>query len=371
LYAVAIFFGIFTVAFGLVSVVTGRSLLGWIGVIGFPSVLARLLFSSLIVGKGVFRVMARGGTGSVGDWWGSRRRGGIVLAIVCALTLFATADHPSRPGSAPPPRKPMAAQMARFDSGSGTLVADLPAGGQVELLAIGPPDGAPNSWWRSNGKPIRNATYEVREGVEPTNARARVSKDLLVRTIELPEGVVPVGLESDPSAPSGSGGQVWRDGELLKGAYQVRVAWKPTTREATLRLGFGLPTWRNIATQSVDGHSTQEARSSGDPRWKVNFHREPLDINGEAQTAVVFGPADRLWNHRLVAVDTNGVGHLASRVSGTPVEKLTWWTYTFRDLPLKAVREFRLEIQPVHWVEFANLKLNPLPPTPTSNSRQR
>src|SRR6185295_6535671 len=52
-----ILFGVLTLAFGSVSVFTGRSVLGWIGIVGLPSVLARLALAAGVVGFGIWRAL--------------------------------------------------------------------------------------------------------------------------------------------------------------------------------------------------------------------------------------------------------------------------------------------------------------------------
>ena len=61
LKAMAVVFGLLTIGFALVSAITGRSLLGWIGVVGWPSVVARLILAGLIVGWVLRRALLRPG----------------------------------------------------------------------------------------------------------------------------------------------------------------------------------------------------------------------------------------------------------------------------------------------------------------------
>jgi predicted Ser/Thr protein kinase len=49
----ALTFGLLTLAFGLVTAYTGESLFGWIGIKGWPSVIARLIIAAVAVGLGV------------------------------------------------------------------------------------------------------------------------------------------------------------------------------------------------------------------------------------------------------------------------------------------------------------------------------
>ena len=65
------------------------------------------------------------------------------------------------------------------------------------------------------------------------------------------------------------------------------------------------------------------------------------------------------WSRRLVAVDDYGVEHTgpinwqqnhwhANEQNGDAI---------FRELPLAAIKEFRLQVRPFHWVEFTNVAI--------------
>jgi hypothetical protein len=83
-----------------------------------------------------------------------------------------------------------------------------------------------------------------------------------------------------------------------------------------------------------------------------------------AQITVVMSAEQREWKRRVVAVDKAGVEHANPSGHGSPTKDSSTWTYTFRDVPLEKVVEFRIQVQPVHWVEFGNLRLNPRQPLP-------
>ena len=52
-HAFAVVFGVLTLGFGLVSLFTGNSVMGWLGVVGLPSVVARLALAAVAVGWGI------------------------------------------------------------------------------------------------------------------------------------------------------------------------------------------------------------------------------------------------------------------------------------------------------------------------------
>jgi MFS family permease len=293
------------------------------------------------------------------EWWWSTTRGGVTLAALCVAVIGLVAGRHSQPGDFKIP----AQQVAQRDAQTGRLVAKLPGRGTVELLAIGEAHGPPNGWWAPDGTPLANVFYEVRAGVHKVMGN-RVPKEFLFRATDLPDGASFVGIEADPVSGGGSGGEVFLDGRRIRGGWPARLAWEPSVRAASLYLGYGLETWRTIATHDAKFQSHLQQRNAGDPNWVVNLHHAPTDTKEGAQIAVVFGPEDRLWQHRMVAVDTNDVEHPVSQGHGTPIERLMLWTYTFHQLPLVAAKEFRFQVRPVHWIEFPDVALAPRAPLP-------
>lgn len=85
---------------------------------------------------------------------------------------------------------------------------------------------------------------------------------------------------------------------------------------------------------------------AGEPNWTVNFSGEAAEVDGRAQTSYLFGPENKLWMHRVIAVDTNGVEHSFFREVSTPVESMSLFTSTFDEVPLSLVKEFRLQVTP-------------------------
>lgn len=262
------------------------------------------------------------------------------------------------------------AQVATRNPATGALVVNLPQSGTVELLAVADPNSAPNGWWRSDGWPISNATYEVEGLGEVTGSTAVQLKHLILRVSELPQNASSHGVEFAPYSGYAGGGEVLQNEQPLAGATPYRIAFPPSARTATLRAGFGLDPWRTITTQQTDGRNVAQTRLLGDPNWTVEFNREPAEIGGRAQITYVFGPDDRRWAHRVVAVDTNDVEHTSFRGGSTRVENMAFWSATFHELPLAAVKEFRLQVRPVHWVEFRDIALRPRTPPPAPQPRR-
>lgn len=79
--------------------------------------------------------------------------------------------------------------------------------------------------------------------------------------------------------------------------------------------------------------------------------------SGQAYLTLSLARESRDWKTRVIAVDTNGVEHADHLGTTTPSEKNAILTYDFLRLPLARVREFRVQVRPVHWIEFRGVAL--------------
>jgi hypothetical protein len=62
---------------------------------------------------------------------------------------------------------------------------------------------------------------------------------------------------------------------------------------------------------------------------------------------------------RLVAVDTDGVEHVAARHQSSGSATVTLGEY-WVDLPIASIQEWRIETRPFdQWMEFRNISLHP------------
>lgn len=92
-----------------------------------------------------------------------------------------------------------------------------------------------------------------------------------------------------------------------------------------------------------------------------------MDNAGSAQVTMVSAKESSDWFSRLIAVDTSGAEHFEGSgattnsvgIWVTPKVNTKTWTYTFHSLPLSAVQEFRVQVQPVHWIAFRDAALRP------------
>lgn len=252
-------------------------------------------------------------------------------------------------------------QVAKVDSAARIPAADLPGIGRIELLGVGYQDSAPNQWWRPDGTVLTNE-YFILENQGRMFSKGMTNCDLAFR-LELPAGASGPQFEITPNRGSSGGGVVLKNGSLLPGGTALRAALNPGQKHMDVRVGVGLGEWRTIATREVARQSSTYERKPGDPHWETTFHSVSDTAEG-AQVTVVMNADKADWTRRVVAIDTNGVEHPYVAGSGTPAGPSSTWTYTFRKLPLNTVKEFRVQVQPLHWVEFRKVRLLPEGPLP-------
>ncbi|HUL50943.1 MAG TPA: serine/threonine-protein kinase [Candidatus Nitrosotalea sp.] len=379
LAALGVTFGLLSLGFAFVTVFTDRSLLGWIGIRGWPSIIARLILSIAAVAWGVRRALfskqepeslprtPRGTLilpSSSRRWQIGRR---LITASLMVLAWCVFEAHWLTPwlrgrfDNHPMP------QVAVHDATTGALVASLPRGGKVELLAVANSETAPGeSSWSPDGLRLEDARYEIRGPALVNRDSQFVSKDIVFRLIDLPRDASgPTYRFSVPSGSIRSDISVFARGQPLVGAWPWRVALPEKARELNIDVGVGLGAWRTIYTFSPADRSSQLTLQPDDPPWNPAFHQVSNNA-GSAQATVMIQRPGGDWFDRVIAVDAGGVEHLDSPGTGnaegvwvTPLAGERIWTYTFRDLPLDRVKEFRVQVQPVHWIEFRNVALKP------------
>jgi hypothetical protein len=366
--AIGITFGILTLLFALVTMLTDSSVFGWLGIKGWQSVVARLIITGLVVAWGILRALRQplpdamprtpDGTTVLPQRlpWLARHWKPVLIAYLSIAGWIWFQRHLltyliSRFGSA------SAAYEAYTDPSSGVLIAELPKGARVELLAVSDADANPDQWWRPKGAPVTNSTFEV-EGPADMNAPGTQRKELALRVSGIPANTDPPLYDFTPSASISAGGTVLENGASLIGGLPVRAAWPAQARTATIRLGYRLDPWRTIATFDVNTRSVTQSGLAGDPHWTTSFNHIS-DDGTNTYVTMVLNKEDKQWNVRTVAVDVDGKDRVHNRASGTPAETTSTWTYTFSNVTVARLREIQIQVRPVQWVEFRDVALTP------------
>ncbi len=390
----AIAFGQLVLGSAFLSAATGNLFVGWLGIAGWQSVVARSAIGGLLVAAGIRRALkqlpniagplAPGGTAIVqpkAPWWRTR------ALVLTSLMLLAAASTlvlqwwgtPYLAGMQKP-ESFKAVEQARLNPETGIRSASLPGGGLVELLALSDSSGtgvetrlqradlspeellqlaaeagAAREWWRPDGTRLTNTTFAVQGPADMTAPGAR-KVDLAFRILGMTTGADAPEFDSDTAALASSGGEVLQDGQRVLGGWPLHVAWPASASVATIRVGCGLEPWRTVIAYELTRHSVSQTPRLGDPRWSANINHSG-DNGKDTGLTVVLGPQDKNWRLRIVAVDRYGVEHLSRTASGTALETSTTWTLTFPNLTMDRLKEIRLQVQKLHWVEFRDVPL--------------
>lgn len=286
--------------------------------------------------------------------WGLFR---IALAGVGALVVAMVALYFMRSVSGAKRHGMAVDQSVAWTPQTTQMVARLPDRGRVEVVAVGDTRGR---WWRPDGTSPADTTYEIRNG--PPN-QSHGGNDILLRLADLPEGTSGPWMETDPAAGSSGGGDVYVGGRFDRTLQLLRYVWPDGLGTATLRAGLGLGAWRTIIAFDLQSGRYTDRTEPNDPPWGATFH-PPADLGGKVQVTMILMPADRLWETRLVAIDTRGDMRFSNQARATPSDSSTTWTYVFPDLALAEVREFRIQVRRMHWIEFKDIKLGASFPLP-------
>jgi hypothetical protein len=254
---------------------------------------------------------------------------------------------------------PLVQQQAELNPATGALVAALPGGVQVELLAIAGQAAQPDGWWLPDGTPLTGTTFSVKGQGQVTGGETNL--DFIFRLTGLPDLSDVAYFDFAHSASAFGGGEVLRDGQPLSGAWPMRVVFPKSVTATKVSVGVGLEAWQTIATHSPARQTSSMMTQAGNPRWEIAF-QHAADRDGHAQITVQYGPNDKRWQVRVIAVDANGrtnsPGGWTQQVEGTDYAR----TYSFHGLLLGEVKEFQMQARPIHEVEFPNVALRPTTP---------
>lgn len=324
-----------------VALALGLTALGlWLS--GLPGVHSELTLSEAVILPSARKAWRRTGTG-------------VVVALMALVWLYFQAHWlvPWFKG-----KLDNNAQVARINPATRTLTATLPNGTTIELLGLATGDGAPNQWWRPDGTPLSNAVIDI-QGPAIMLGNDRPRTKFAFKVTDSTRAMETAAYEFEPSAGVSAGGEVWQNGEKVAGGWPMVAAWTHVTNQATLRFGLRFDTWRNVAVFTPNKPArTETSTVSGDPKWIAKLNNYSDDGSNTLVTAIL-NRETKQWRIRMVAVDTDGREHFYIRANSTPEDRTETWTYTFPNLTVDRVDQFQVQVQPVHWVEFQNVALQP------------
>jgi hypothetical protein len=374
----AIIFGLLTLAFAFFSAVTGRSLMGWLGIVGWQSLVYRAVIGGALVVFALKHALrpqtlpqTRHRPGQEpAFWWRSRLLRMVLFVAIASLasTWMVFQDNwlatrlADWLGKSEYGRIAVAGRIAE----TGTLAVTLTNGTTVELLALAHGNAEPNQWWRPDGTPLPDTVIDV-QGLPEILGDDRSHTKVAFKVTGAMWAMETATCEFTPAAGISAGGNVWQSGDKVAGGWPMLVAWSHPTNRATLRFGLRFDEWRSIAsfTPGQPGR-TETWTVSGDPRWTANINHYSDDGTNTLITAIL-NRETKPWRMRVIAVDKSGREHFYRQANLTAAESTETWTCTFADLTVDRIDRIHVQVQPVHWIEFRNVPLQsagPLPPTP-------
>jgi predicted Ser/Thr protein kinase len=333
------------------------------------SILVALCVDYLIVRR-VWRAvrLSGGASSSSSDWWWSSKRGAVAIGLACVAVIIATAWRREKipTFTVASAKAPTEVQIAALDRAKGTMSANLDPRGTVELLAVSDIGAAPNQWWTPDGAPIPDTLYELLQ-VSRVESDSWTNKNFVLRYRDLPNDASGPHIQFELSGGFGSGGELYRDGKKFPGGMPVRASFPPTATKATVRVGYDLGEWKTVSTHDRNGNSQSVAHPRGVPNLQPQIH-EIGENNGQARVTMLLAKQNVDWKTRVIAVDVNDVEHTDYSGRVTPTEKTLVLTYDFLRLPRAQVKEFRVQVRPVQWIEFRKVALVPNDPMAVGRS---
>ncbi len=265
------------------------------------------------------------------------------------------------------PAGPTVTDVVAVRDGKEPAAVQLQEGGTIEILAVSEGGRSINRWWAPSGEPLARR-LETQQVLKPGN-ETKAAAGVIVRVMDLPEGADGPFLLANPMGSISSGGQVREDGKVLWGAVGAVFQWGDSRKEAAIRVGVATAPWRVAMRHEPASHQTIHSTEPRDPRWGFQVHGTADTVDG-AQVTLVLGQLDPDWRMQVVAADVAGKVWQARMVtgSGTPGGGDQIQTCVFTGIELASVKEFRVEVRRVHWVEFRGVRLQPsgkLPPAQT------
>jgi hypothetical protein len=286
------------------------------------------------------------------------------VCCVALVALYVGLDEPTYISEIP--HEPCVSNpiLATKDS-SGSWIAKLPAGGEIELVAIGEHPSAGKPWWRPDGTVCSSLPFDNQNDTTDSFGdydRAKVSAREMVfckRGWLVGESYT---VEFFPfSTDTGVRGRelVRRNGKTLKGYERLKFAL-PNMKTTNVRFRVALGEWQTIFSRKEE-ESGEKSYTQMCSKKTWNIPRpcmDPISADGCTIVSIAYFVSNA-YQTRIVAVDEQGVEYPAENVerSMLPLE-MTQLTATFPRLKTKN-QEFRFQARPYQWVEFRNIALKP------------
>jgi hypothetical protein len=271
--------------------------------------------------------------------WGALT-GGILAAL--SFSISAPSIVRKEPKIPPYPN-----QVAAILGADGTMSANLPQGGRIELVALANLSDS-NLWWNAAGQ-ILDHRYQV-PGLKPPSVSSHQHNLAVFRFVGLR---LPVKLATQPVASTSGPFPTSRDHRRSRDTAALLISWHAYQSAGDLRLGFP-GEWKTVATHYADGSASEVEVRPGEPEWKTSLNSvEPRGDYLVLRLGLGTIPAD--WEMRTVVRDRRGQDHKPHwSQSGEGRTECLVANVGFGDW-----ESVRIEVRPVQWVEFGGVPRRP------------
>lgn len=229
----------------------------------------------------------------------------------------------------------------------------LPSGLEVELIGLAPNRSTPDSWWKPDGTPLKQAPFTADEngawvGNHPDENIMGVEVAFTVRgqhpdTLSTSFRVEPYG------GGRAGGGRIHLHNDLNDVYFGGAISVKNKNNQCTVELHVASETWKSIYAN--DGRSTRTISNS----FGSVIFGDPLDTNEGLYCAVSHNISDQ--QVRLIAVTQDGEIITPTRQNWSRSGDLNQVEAKFKKHTLKDIVDIQFQTRRYEKVAFHNVSL--------------
>ena len=294
-------------------------------------------------------------------WW----CGGPVvaaLAVACVMLIQVVAQLRATRAEAFGRFVKAADQIATADPETGALVAALPDGSKLELLAVETPQNPNHPWSLPDGTALAKSQYSIAES-GPNPAPNPLDTRLIFRLRNSLNVLQSIGFSINSRDEFGAGEfttscfanvGVLKSGQPVNGAFYLFKAPHPGGLRNTFRLAVDLDPWRVVAIAGVDGEERIGESRTQVPGGFVHFQPSG-EYKGQTRvTTLAYFPTNDL-QISIHAIGTNGTIYLPIHGSGSFPANGPTTLFSEFSVPIREIREFQALVRRHYWIEFPNV----------------
>jgi len=275
----------------------------------------------------------------------------IGLMIVSAVMAVTKTEEPQRhpASSATTPRQAEDTEKQKAEK-QGDFKAVLPNGTMIELIGVCEHPSKGKQWWRPDGSLLEQRPWDKING--------SVSDGFGTNTYEF-AFKLNYPAENNPGwyitfENSGSMSSGTFDSGTTNLTSWFAVALPSDIKQTSLTASLAIGKWKDRFSRKVSSGTGVfvETENTQGIAWL-----SPVESNNKTSIAVSHSFRD--LQTRLIAIDKDDIEHIGSASSGTFGNNSNVTMQTSFDLPLKEIKEFKLQTRPYEKYVFKNVSLMP------------